>query len=105
MAFDVTPTSGEAPYLLTATIANAVNVDGVRYSMSVRSLVEEGSCPAFGNMSPLSQGDLDTLLAGGAVTTPYPTVPDGSCRAITLRLTRLSDGVGIQTETITVNNL
>lgn len=105
MAFTVTPTSGDAPYALSANIANSVNVNGVDYAASVTTTLSSGSCPASGSQFPLPANLVNLLVAGETVSSSYPTVPSGSCRALTLTITRVSDSVVIDSSTVTINNL
>ena len=105
MAFAVTPTSGDAPYILTADFANSHNIDGVNYAIEVRTSMREGSCPFDSAGSLLSASIVDSLLADGTVNSGFDTVDSGSCRVFTLRLRRLSDNMVLSRESVSVDNI
>ena len=99
----MTPTSGAAPYVLSADIANAVNIDGVNYTVYVGSGTSVGTCPATG-LTALPAGQVDELLATGSVTI-NESVASGSCRTYTLRINRVSDGTNIAASHINIDNV
>lgn len=105
MAFTVTPTSGAAPYILSADIINTGNIDGVNYVAAVFSSQSIGSCPSVGETTPLATSRLNTLLSVGSVDANVITVPAGSCRTFTLSITRLSDNVVVDSSSVSVDNL
>lgn len=105
MAFTVSPTSGAAPYTLSATVSDFVNVNGVDYVASVEGSSGVGSCPAMGVGSPLDPALVESLISGNSVELVIGTIPTGSCRTYTLRITRVSDGVVIASSNVSVNNL
>lgn len=105
MAFSVTPTSGEAPYFLSAAFDNKTYIDGVNFIASVRSSSLVGSCPLVGTANPLGVQRMQQLLASGSVDSGYTSVASGSCLAITLSVSRVSDGVVVAASTVTVDNV
>lgn len=105
MAFTVAPTSGDSPYILSADIINSGEIDGVEYEASVRSSLGTGSCPAFGSSTPLSSALVNELLTTGSVETGLSSVPVGNCRAFTIRISRVSDGVLVSTASTFVDNV
>ena len=105
MAFNVTPTSGDSPYVVAATVSDSVLIDGVNFYADVRTSISENICPLNGSSSPWSAFNVDNLINGGNVTTSYPNVPAGSCRAITLRILRVSDDYVVDIATVYVDNV
>lgn len=105
MAFTVTPTSGDAPYSLSATVDNSVNVDGVNYVASVTTEHAMGSCPLSGAGTPLTPTIVNSLINGETVVSGAPTVTAGRCRTYTLAITRLSDNVVVDSADAFVDNI
>ena len=105
MAFNVAPTSGDGPYIVTASISNSVVIDGVNFYADVRTSISENNCPLNGSADPWSAFNVDNLVNGGSVTTSYPNVPAGSCRAISLRIMRVSDDSVVDIATVFIDNV
>lgn len=105
MAFDVTPTSGDAPYTLTATFVEPQLVDGVLYRAELRSNTQAGACPPAGAGVSNDAAGVASLLSTGVYVTPSETVPAGSCRRITFDIIRVADSVRVSRESVTVSNL
>lgn len=103
MAFTVTPTSGEAPYVLSADIDNLINIDGVHYRGFIGSGTAVGSCPAAG-FTTLPRVEREEFFESGSVTLT-DSVPPGSCRTFTLRIIRVSDEEEIAVSHINVDNV
>ena len=104
MAFSVTPTSGDAPYVLTANIANSALIDGVKYAVSVAYSSSSGSCPAEGSEVYLTPIQIDTLLTTGSFTS-YSAVNTGNCRTFTLEIIRVLDSVVVDSSSVSVDNV
>lgn len=105
MAFEVSPTSGLAPYTLSADISSRVAVDGVNYVASVLFSTTVGSCPAPGAGTSLSQSEIDILVATGSVILSASSIPAGSCRVYTFIIERVSDGVVISSADARIDNI
>lgn len=105
MAFTVTPTSGDGPYVLSAEIEGADLINGLYSMATVVNSVAVGSCPPRGSGPSLDRSIVDSLVAGNEVQLPTANVPSGSCRSFTLSIVRLSDNAIISSEIATVDNL
>lgn len=103
VAFDVTPTSGTAPYTFTADLGAAVNIDDKRYSLLFQSTTAVGSCPPLGSATNVPNG-VDALLATGQYIS-NDDVPVGSCRTYTLRIRDNVLGTFIASESVQVSNV
>lgn len=104
MAFDVTPTSGSAPYTFTATFLNKSSFGSeyrLRFHLSPQS---EGVClPPESAVTNIIVG-ANALLENGVYVRETGTVPNGNC--VTYRLTVLDsiDQV-IDMKFVTVSNV
>lgn len=105
MAFTVTPTSGDAPYTLSAAIDNAFNVDGVNYVASVMYYNNTGSCSVSGTGTALNPTAVKTLVDSGSVVLNTSTIPDGNCRTLVLEITRMIDNVVISSSSASIDNV
>lgn len=103
MAFNVTPTSGTAPYSFTATFLNKYLLDGVNYNLLMLSTNSTVSCPAIGSLSTVI-GGASSLLSNGAFTLGASVAP-GSCTSYSLIIVRVSDSFVVQRLTVSVSNL
>lgn len=103
MAFTVTPTSGAEPYTFNAQFSDAVNIDNVHFSLTIRSSQLVGSCPPIGNGTD-RQSAVNALLATGEYV-DNEAVPAGSCRAYTAQIINKVTGDPISSETVTVSNV
>lgn len=104
MAFTVTPTSGSAPYVLSATFGNKDSIDNVDYALELRTSVLVGSCfvgVATGN--PIA-GAASSLLNTG-VSSVTGSVPAGSCRTYSLIIRDLSNNSILASQNVNVNNV
>lgn len=104
MAFSVTPTSGDAPYTLSASFVDTTYIDGVNYRVRVQSSVSVGSCPSIGTSEPLGVSQVNQLVVSGSTIT-NPVVPAGSCRTFTLDILRLSDNSVVDSSSVSVDNI
>lgn len=105
MAFTVTPTSGDAPYILNADISNKLGFELGLYSLELRNATNAGSCPA-----PIYSGGMLTpqaveLLTLGTTTITTPSVPTGSCRIYTLLVRNIVTGSRVSEKTVSINNV
>lgn len=103
MAFDVTPTSGDAPYNFTATIESDMLIDNVKYSISLRSSGGSGTCPAEGTTTNIPIG-ATSLLESGSYTV-VDSVPADVCRAYTLSIRDIETNTVISTATVQISNI
>ena len=104
MAFSVTPTSGAAPYTLSAIVADSDKIDNVLYTATLRTSSNTGSCLPEGAATLLDSSVVASLLADGSVEYGS-TVNPGSCRSITLRILRVSDNAVVSSSTVFVDNV
>lgn len=104
VAFTVTPTSGEGPYTLSANISDSQYVDGVVFAAAIRYTSTVGSCPQTGSGVRLDPSQEAALVHTGSTISDVP-VPSGSCRAYTLRISRVSDGAVVAISTVHVDNI
>lgn len=105
MAFDVTPSSGAAPYFMSAVINDVHLIDGVNYTASVRSSINTGTCPATGQASILDPSFVDPMIAGQSVELTTTTIASGSCRTWSLYITRVADNVVVASASSSVSNI
>lgn len=102
--FNVTPTSGAAPYTFTASFLNAESFSlgfKLRFSLSDATA---GSCPlpeTASNVLPIAS---EALLNTGVYVSTVGTVPSGSCSIYVLAILD-SDNNVIQSVDVTVNNV
>lgn len=105
MAFDVTPTSGNAPYNFTASFLNKSAYDSGLFSVEFRQATEVGMCPvdalAGTNNAPIAL----ELFNNEAYSYSTGNVPAGSCRTYSLLIRRLSDNVVESIMSVTVDNI
>lgn len=104
MALTVTPTSGDAPYALSADVDAPLSVDGVHYRANLTTTEAIGSCPALGTGGSFTPSFVNSLVNGASLNY-NATVVSGSCRTFTLRLYRVSDNVVVSTASATVDNV
>lgn len=103
MAFDVTPTSDAAPYLVTASFDNAVNIDDVNYRLEVRIPKAVGSCPApTGGTN--QAGLANNLLSNGSFEIATDVDP-GSCQTIGVSIVDISTSAVISSDSGQISNL
>ena len=103
MAFDVTPTSGTAPYTFTAEFTNKDSI-GLGYDLRcLRADAQSGACPlpedATINLIPPA----DTLLEVGTYTRQVP-VPAGSCQTFVLAIRDRAGNV-VDSQSVNVDNV
>ncbi len=105
MAFSVTPTSGNAPYVFTANISNKANLMPGYYSLEFRGVGAVGSCPSDGipgNNIPLA---VEQIMATNSYTQVSPNVMPGACRVSTLIIRDLKTNSIVSQSTVQVSNL
>ena len=103
MAFDITPTSGDAPYLLSASFENSVSF-GHGYELIVRRSGTMGSCNTVVTTGPLEPVIADALLSAGQYSIP-DTVAAGRCDVYKIYIRNTSTGDIIDPMIATINNL
>lgn len=104
MAFDITPTSGAAPYTFSLTVNNKESIDGINFSAEFRGVTQTSSCPIDGLAGNNSNVIVDELLSTGSYIAPS-SIPEGSCRAYTFLIKRLFDDVVIASSSVFVDNV
>lgn len=105
MAFDVTPTSGESPYLFTATFLNKDTFNTGLYVLEFRSATSASACPASaisGNSNPAVAA---ALLNNGSYEAVGADVPAASCRTYGLYIRLVSDNSIVSSSLVNVNNI
>lgn len=103
-AFSVTPTSGSAPYLYTASFENAQNIDFVNYGLEFRSGTSSDACPTGVQSGSSAMSAAVQLVTTGEFSTPN-SVPSGSCRTVSLILRDLTSGDIITSMNVQIDNL
>lgn len=104
MAFTVTPTSGDAPYILSADIADKVNIDGVNYALEVRPNTTIGSCLVGISTDPSNTNIVQSLLATDSYMVSG-NVNVGSCRTYSLIIRDLRTDTIISSENAVIDNV
>ena len=104
MAFSVTPTSGTAPYTLTATFAETLGFDTGDYLLRVYSQTLVGSCPSTAYPGGSQSVPIATSLLATGSAESSTSVPDGSCRVFTAGVFT-NAGELVSESSITVSNL
>lgn len=105
MAFTVTPTSGDGPYVLAANITDSDLIDNVNYQATIRHTSLVGSCPPPYTGNVLSAVNTARIVAGESVELTATNVPAGSCRTFSIEITRVSDSLVIDSSFTAVDNL
>lgn len=103
MALSVTPTSGVAPYLLSATFDNSVAF-GHGYELIVRKSGSMGTCN-----TDITTGPLDPTIAAALLSTGQyqitNTVAGGRCDVYKVYVRDIANNVIITPMTAQINNL
>lgn len=103
MAFTVTPTAGDAPYVLNATFDNIASIDFINYSLELRSSSQVGSCFMDVSEGPDTPSISQSLLASGSATL-LNSVPAGSCSTRSLIIRDLSTNAIIESQNVYIDN-
>lgn len=103
MAFTVTPTSGDAPYVYNVSFENAGNF-GSEYSFEYANVMNVGECATDYTLGTNLPATAATLLATGT-SSSGTSVPSGSCRSAFARIRRLSDNVVISGSIANIDNV
>lgn len=104
MAFTVSPTSGAAPYVLTADISDKESLFWDRYALELRTRSSSGSCATPIMTSPPNNVIGAALLESGT-STLVADVPIGSCQVFSLVIRDLETDLIISQEVAQVSNL
>lgn len=104
MAFSVTPSSGAAPYTLTASFTNSKSVTGSTYIGELRGSSSSTGCPAAGTGMVNDVVGVAELLANGVYVSPVPSIGENSCRTFTFYI-KDANGVVVSQASANVNNL
>ena len=104
MAFTVTPTSGDAPYVFTAEFDNIESFIPQRYLLLFRSNTSVGSCSSSisGNFNPTAAAD---LLNEGVYTLESPSVPVGSCNRYRITVYDVVNNSSLENVDVTIDNV
>lgn len=103
MAFNVTPTSGAPPYMLSATFAEKHLIDGVQYVLRARNSTGTEVCPTVGTtMAPPEYAE--QLLSVGTYEIIGP-VASGSCRTTTLQIVDVLSNTVVSQQSVYVSNI
>lgn len=103
MAFDVTPTSGAAPYTLTASFANEESFSlgyALRFTASDDIV---GTCPSPNSATSVFPSVASLLLESGSAVRS-DSVPQGACRVYKLEV-RSSFGEVVDMQYVHVDNI
>lgn len=103
MAFTVTPTSGEGPYVLDALISNREMIDDVNYGLRVMRSNAETPCPVVA--TGVSIGPIVEAFLAGNEYADALTIPNDLCRTYTVVLTDLSTNTVIGEISQSVSNI
>lgn len=84
MAFDVTPTSGQPPFVFTADFSARYGLDAGYYFLQFYINTEVGFCPNGDPLGTTHPANALALLETGIYTQSAGPIPSGSCRTSTL---------------------
>lgn len=104
MAFTVTPTSGASPYTFEAQFSNAINIDGIHFSLEFLRAQVSGACPTDANTYVPVAGAASALLATGTFVA-VSSAPVGSCQGSRLIIRNMSTGAIVSQEEVFINNV
>ena len=91
MAFDVTPTSGDAPYVFTANLAFDGRIDFVNFSLEFRVTTQTGSCFVGVSEGTNLVNAAQAILDSGTYTL-NSSFDVGSCATVSLIIRDLLSG-------------
>lgn len=103
MAFTVTPTSGDAPYVYTADFSSKDLIDGVSFDLEARTTVLENECFVGVSDGVNSPTIVNNLLDTGSHTS-MTSVGAGYCRTVSLIIRSLVTGQVVDYMNITIDN-
>lgn len=103
MAFTVTPTSGDAPYVYTADFTGKDVIDGVSFSLEARTTVLVNECFLGMSDGVNSQTIVDNILNTGSHTS-MTSVGAGFCRTVSLIIRNMNTGMVVDYKNITIDN-
>lgn len=103
MAFDVTPTSGDSPYVLTAVLGNKEEINGIYYSLELYTSNQVGSCFLGVASGAVAPSWAQSLLNNGAYTV-NTSVNVGSCRTYTLIIRDLTTNDVLDSKNVYIDN-
>lgn len=104
MAFSVTPTSGNQPYVLNATFNSKIAFSTGLYSLNVYKSVGTGGCPLPSVTVESMPAIADALLANGTFTAT-DSVLTGYCRVYNLVIRAVATGDILGQSNVSVNNV
>ena len=103
MAFDVTPTSGANPYTFTAQFTDAVNIDGVNFSLEFYRANAIGSCPTNIESGTLVASASQQLLETGTYVRDVSVAPNNCQGSLLLIRDLLTNDIISQSEVFVDN--
>lgn len=104
MGFQVTPTVGAGPYTFTAQFSDAVNIDGIHYSLEFYRANAVGSCPANIESGTLVASASQQLLQTGSYVRDV-AVAANNCQGSLLLIRDLSTGTIISQSDVYIDNV
>lgn len=104
VAFTVTPTSGNAPYLLTAVFDRGDSFVDPGYALEARATTRPGSCLLGLSQSANVPAMVTALLDTGEFSM-LTDVPANQCRTISLIVRNTITGDVLDSKNVYINNI
>lgn len=105
MGFSVNPTSGDLPYVFTASFSNRGSIESGLYVVEFITATASGSCPPASTTGANAPSAANALFNTGSYTQTINAVPAGSCRRYNLVLREVATGTVISSSNVTVSNI
>ena len=105
MAFDVTPTSGEVPYVYTSEILNKESFDLGVFRLELKTLTQVGSCSPSGDTGVMNVPGATALRRFDTYTQTTQSVPPGNCRQSNLIVRDLRTGEVVSIMSVAISNV
>lgn len=102
--FDVTPTSGAAPYIFTTGLNDRYGLDVGLYSLRFYEESAVGSCPPPGTTGQ-ARGSVASNLLNNGTATIGQTVPSGNCVTYTLVIIEGATNNIVSQASVNVDNI
>lgn len=103
-SFSVNPTSGDAPYVLTAVIANQENIDNANYALELRATNQTGTCFSGTSTGANQTAGVQSLINTGEYTIATNSVTAGDCRVYSLIVRDLNADTVISSQNVSIDN-
>lgn len=104
VGLSVVPTSGEAPYLLTASFTEIAFINNVLYRLEVRISQDTAACPPFTSSGSRSVPIETALLSTGEFVITNNVVA-GSCRTYSVLIRNLITDTIVSQSSVSVSNI